>query len=91
VVEPIEFATHTDLASGLQQLVLSIQERTKLRVPIKMYIAGGMAFHLYTAGRVTTDVDAEFSKKFFYHQILSSKPMPATCYTSTQITTAHLR
>lgn len=63
MVEPIEFATHTDLASGLQQLVTSIQERTKLRVPIKMYIAGGMAFHLYTASRVTTDVDAEFSKK----------------------------
>lgn len=63
MVEPIEFATKTDLALGLQQLIVDLQERTKLREPIRMYIAGGMAFHLYTAGRVTTDVDAEFSKK----------------------------
>jgi len=28
-----------------------------------MVIAGGMAIHLYTAARVTTDVDAEFSKR----------------------------
>ncbi len=63
MVEPIKFATHTDLALGLQQLIVDLQERTQLREPIRMYIAGGMAFHLYTAARVTTDVDAEFSKK----------------------------
>ena len=28
-----------------------------------MLIAGGMAIHLYTAARTTTDVDAEFSKR----------------------------
>jgi hypothetical protein len=58
MVEAIEFATHTVLAQGLQKLIVDLHERTKLRVPIKMYIAGGMAFHLYTASRVTTDVDA---------------------------------
>ncbi|PWF46078.1 DUF6036 family nucleotidyltransferase [Massilia glaciei] len=63
MVKPIEFATETGLARGLQQLIVDLQERTKLRVPIRMYIAGGMAVHLYTGGRVTTDVDAEFSKK----------------------------
>jgi hypothetical protein len=63
VVEPIEFATHTELARGLQQLVSELQKRTDLRQPIKMFIAGGMAVHLYTGARVTTDVDAEFSKR----------------------------
>lgn len=63
MVKPIEFATHTDLALGLQQLITDLQDRTHLREPIRMYIAGGMAFHLYTAARVTTDVDAEFSKR----------------------------
>lgn len=63
MVEPIKFATKTDLALGLQTLIVELQERTKLREPIRMYIAGGMAVHLYTAGRVTTDVDAEFSKR----------------------------
>ena len=70
MVAPIEFATKTDLALGLQQLIVVLQERTKLGEPIRMYIAGGMAFHLYTAGRVTTDVDAEFSKKIILPQDL---------------------
>jgi hypothetical protein len=34
-----------------------------LRQPINMLIAGGMAIHLYTAARVTIDVDAGFSKR----------------------------
>jgi hypothetical protein len=63
VVAAIEFATHTALADGLRTLIKEFERRTDLRAPIKMFIAGGMAAHLYTASRVTTDVDAEFSKR----------------------------
>jgi hypothetical protein len=63
MVTPIEFATHTPLADGLRRLIKDFETRTGLREPIKMFIAGGMATHLYTAERVTTDVDAEFSKR----------------------------
>jgi hypothetical protein len=63
VVAPIEFETDTDLSKGLAELIKALEQRTNLRQPIKMLIAGGMAIHLYTAARVTTDVDAEFSKR----------------------------
>lgn len=63
MVGPIDFATRTDLAIGLRRLIEQLEQRTGLRDPIRMIIAGGMAVHLYTAARVTTDVDAEFSKR----------------------------
>lgn len=63
MVAAFEFATHTALAEALRTLVKEFEKRTGLREPIKMFIAGGMATHLYTGGRVTTDVDAEFSKR----------------------------
>lgn len=42
---------------------LRLEQRLGLRDPINMFIAGGMAAHLYTGARATTDVDAEFSKR----------------------------
>jgi hypothetical protein len=63
MVEQIEFVTNSDLVAGLQELLNQLEKRTELREPIKMFIAGGMATHLYTQDRVTTDVDAEFSKR----------------------------
>lgn len=54
------FHTDTALARGLRTLLEQLQQRLSLRGPLNVYIAGGMAVHLYTAGRVTTDVDAEF-------------------------------
>jgi hypothetical protein len=63
VVTPVEFSLDTDLARGLKTLVQTLETRIGLRDPIKMFIAGGMAAHLYTGLRVTTDVDAEFSKR----------------------------
>lgn len=63
MVASFEFATHTELAAGLRRLIEELEKRVGLRAPIKMFIAGGMAVHLYTAARVTTDVDAEFSKR----------------------------
>ncbi len=38
-------------------------EAEMLRAPLAMYLAGGMAVHLYTGSRATTDVDAEFSAR----------------------------
>lgn len=55
------FHTHTALADGLRELFRRLEDRLSLRSPVNVYLAGGMAVHLYTANRVTTDVDAEFS------------------------------
>jgi hypothetical protein len=57
--------TRTALADGLRQLFTQLQERLLLRSPVNVYLAGGMAVHLYTANRVTTDVDAEFGARVF--------------------------
>jgi len=55
------FHTRTALADGLRDLFKQLEERLSLSKPLTVYLAGGMAVHLYTAKRVTTDVDAEFS------------------------------
>jgi hypothetical protein len=52
--------TQTALAVGLKNLFDALEERLALTKPLAVYLAGGMAVHLYTASRVTTDVDAEF-------------------------------
>lgn len=57
----LTFYTHTALADGLRELFKQLEQRLALRNPVNVYLAGGMAVHLYTASRVTTDVDAEFS------------------------------
>ena len=54
------FHTRTALAEGLRELFKQLEARLSLRSPMNVYLAGGMAVHLYTATRVTTDVDAEF-------------------------------
>jgi hypothetical protein len=55
------FHVHTALADGLRALLAKIDRQ--LERPLNAYIAGGMAAHLYTANRVTTDVDAEFGER----------------------------
>lgn len=59
------FHTHTALANGLRELFKQLEKRLSLSSPLNVYLAGGMAVHLYTAGRVTTDVDAEFGSRVF--------------------------
>jgi len=59
------FHTHTALAEGLRELFKQLEERLSLRSPVKVFLAGGMAVHLYAASRVTTDVDAEFGSRIF--------------------------
>jgi hypothetical protein len=45
---------------GLQRLFQRLEDLLELRQPLNVYLAGGMAVHLYTGARVTMDVDAEF-------------------------------
>jgi hypothetical protein len=52
--------TQTALVGGLRQLFKQLEEHLLLSKPMNVYLAGGMAVHLYTANRVTVDVDAEF-------------------------------
>ena len=62
---PPPFHMHTALAQGLKALLRQLEERLALQSPLKVFPAGGMAVHLYTASRVTTDVDAEFGSRVF--------------------------
>ncbi len=54
------FHTRTALTDGLRELFKQLEDRLSLRRLLNVYLAGGMAVHLYTASRVTTGVDAEF-------------------------------
>lgn len=68
--ENIRFHTDTALADGLRKLFLNLEQRVTLSEPLKVYIAGGMAVHLYTGQRVTTDIDAEFAGRLAIPQDL---------------------
>lgn len=57
------FNTHTVLAEGVRELFKKLENRLSLRQALDVYLAGGIAVHLYTANRVTTDVDAEFGRR----------------------------
>lgn len=59
------FYTRTSLADGVRALFKQLEERLSLRSPVNVYLAGGMAVHLYTGSRVTTDVDAEFGGRVY--------------------------
>ncbi len=67
---PDGFYTHTALAEGLRDLMTQLEGRLLLQKPLTVYLAGGMAVHLYTASRVTTDVDAEFAGRVMLPQDL---------------------
>jgi hypothetical protein len=46
-----------------QRIVTSLATVSRRTLPIKMYVAGGAAVHLYTGARVSKDVDAAFSHR----------------------------
>lgn len=54
------FNMQSALARGMKTLFEQLEVRLALEKPLSVYVAGGMAVYLYTAKRVTTDVDAEF-------------------------------
>jgi hypothetical protein len=57
---PEYLAAFTDL---VQRIAAPLRELPKRSLPIKMYVAGGAAMHLYTGERVPNDVDAVFSRR----------------------------
>ena len=61
--ERLVFHTHTALAGGLRDLLRQLEARLSPRDPVNVYLAGGMAVHLYMANRVTSDVNAEFGAR----------------------------
>ncbi|GAI34123.1 unnamed protein product, partial [marine sediment metagenome] len=68
MADNVSFHTRTALAEGLRKLFKQLEQRLSLRQPLTVYLAGGMAVHLYTASRVTTDVDAEFAGRVLLPQ-----------------------
>ena len=54
------FHTGTPLAVALRKLLEELEVKLALDTSLNVYIAGGMAVHLYTSDRPTGDVDAEF-------------------------------
>lgn len=68
-----DFHYHMDtaLAHGLRDLLKRLEERIGLNKPVNVYLAGGMAVHLYTGSRTTCDVDAEFGSKVYIPQDLA--------------------
>lgn len=57
------YYTDTEQAKALKALLLQLEERLQLTRPVNVYLAGGMAIHLYTQDRMTMDVDAEFDAR----------------------------
>lgn len=57
------FQLGSPIAKGVQEFFRLLESRLELDRPLTVFLAGGMAVHLYTAKRVTTDIDAEFSAR----------------------------
>lgn len=57
---PEYLAAFTEL---VQRIAAPLRELPRRTLPIKMYVAGGAAMHLYTGERVSNNVDAVFSKR----------------------------
>jgi hypothetical protein len=55
----------TALAIGMKSLFQQLEQRLALNQALVVYLAGGMAVNLYTASRVTSDIDAEFPPRIF--------------------------
>ncbi len=57
---PQYFAALAEIAGRIAASLANVAPHI---LPIRMYIAGGSALHLYTGSRVTRDVDAAFSHR----------------------------
>jgi len=55
--------TDTEFAQAVKSLFVELEKRLGLAAPVTAYVAGGVAVHLYTAYRVSSDIDAEFSHR----------------------------
>lgn len=63
MVETIDFVLETAQVEALRRLLQKLEHEISPAEPMGMYIAGGMAVHLYTGYRTTVDVDVEFSQR----------------------------
>jgi hypothetical protein len=70
-IKPITLHTDTPLAKGVVTLLHELETRLELSKPLGVFVAGGVAAHLYTAARSTYDVDAEFSSRILIPQDLA--------------------
>lgn len=52
------------------RIALSLAGADRVQLPVRMYLAGGAAVHLYTGARATSNVDAVFSKRLLLPQDL---------------------
>ncbi len=57
---PEYLAAFTEL---VERIAAALKPLPRRSLPIKMYVAGGAAMHLYTGERISNDVDAVFSKR----------------------------
>lgn len=71
--ERISLHTDTPLGYALRRLLEGLDRTLDADRRIKVYIAGGMAVHLYTGARVTIDVDAEFGARILLPDDLVSE------------------
>ncbi len=47
----------------VSRISLSLSRIPRRNLPLRMYVAGGAAMHLYTGERVSEDIDAAFSRR----------------------------
>lgn len=59
-VRPEFLAAFRQIAERIEQALAAAPKRV---LPVRMYVAGGAALHLYTGARVSEDVDAVFSHR----------------------------
>lgn len=59
-VRPEFLAAFRELAGRIANTLTHVPKRT---LPVKMYVAGGAALHLYTGERLSDDIDASFSHR----------------------------
>lgn len=60
---PTSFIDAFSMTVGRIQESIKASGSKNLALPVRMYVADGMAVHFYTASRVTDDVDATFSHR----------------------------
>ena len=64
-------SANSSLSQAFQGLCQKLEAFADLRDPLHIYIAGGMAVHLHTGLRATSNVDAQFDKKIHVPNDLS--------------------
>jgi hypothetical protein len=62
MIVPQKLHVETPLAKAMFKLMQELEGRLGLTTEVDVYLAGGIAAHLYTCSRYTSDIDAEFSR-----------------------------